>query len=109
VQTDELSGAGRDELPDAGPRETAAGDSAGGAGVAALYQAHAVGLIRLAVIMLGDRAAAEDVVQEAFYGLYRRWDYLSDASKALSYVRSAVLNRCRSELRNLRSHYHKLY
>jgi hypothetical protein len=28
--------------------------------VTALYQAHAVGLIRLAIIMLGDRAAAED-------------------------------------------------
>jgi DNA-directed RNA polymerase specialized sigma24 family protein len=34
-------------------------------GVTALYQAHAVGLIRLAVVMLGDRAAAEDVVQDA--------------------------------------------
>ncbi len=33
--------------------------------VTALYQAHALGLIRLAVVMLGDRPAAEDVVQEA--------------------------------------------
>jgi DNA-directed RNA polymerase specialized sigma24 family protein len=40
--------------------------------VTALYEAHALGLIRLAVVMLGDRPAAEDVVQEAFYGLYRR-------------------------------------
>ena len=75
-----------------------AGDEAG-AEVAGLYRAHAVGLIRLAVIMLGDRAAAEDAVQEAFYGLHRRWNRLSDADKALSYVRVAVLNRCRSELR----------
>jgi RNA polymerase sigma-70 factor (sigma-E family) len=102
-----MSGADRDEPPDAGLRETAAGDPVG-AGVSALYQAHAVGLIRLAVIMLGDRAAAEDVVQEAFYGLYRRWDYLSDASKALSYVRSAVLNRCRSELRSRIRHERRL-
>jgi hypothetical protein len=36
--------------------------------VTALYEAHALGLIRLAVVMLGDRPAAEDVVQEAFYG-----------------------------------------
>ena len=41
--------------------------------VTALYQAHALGLIRLAVVMLGDRAAAEDAVQEAFCGLYRHW------------------------------------
>jgi RNA polymerase sigma-70 factor (sigma-E family) len=49
--------------------------------------------------MLGDRAAAEDVVQEAFCSLYRRWRYLSDHEKALAYVRSAVLNSCRSQLR----------
>jgi hypothetical protein len=36
------------------------------AGVTALYRAHAVGLIRLAIFMLGERAAAEDVVQDAF-------------------------------------------
>jgi RNA polymerase sigma-70 factor (sigma-E family) len=70
--------------------------------VTALYQAHALGLIRLAVVMLGDRAAAEDVVQEAFCGLYRRWHGLSDPGKALSYVRSSVINGCRSVLRRRR-------
>ncbi len=64
-----------------------------------MYQAHAVGLIRLAVVMLGDRAAAEDVVQDVFCGLYRRWSHLADTGNALVYVRSSVLNRCRSELR----------
>lgn len=67
--------------------------------VAALYQAHAIGLIRLAVAILGSRAAAEDVVQEAFIGLYRRFDRLAQADKALQYVRSSVLNGCRSQLR----------
>jgi len=67
--------------------------------VTALYQAHALGLIRLAHIMLGDRPAAEDVVQEAFCGLYRRWAKLSDPDRALPYVRSSVLNGCRSVLR----------
>jgi RNA polymerase sigma-70 factor (sigma-E family) len=67
--------------------------------VTALYEAHALGLIRLGVIMLGDRAAAEDVVQEAFCGLYRRWHALSDPGKALGYVRSSVINGCRSALR----------
>jgi DNA-directed RNA polymerase specialized sigma24 family protein len=41
--------------------------------VTALYERHAVSMIRIALIMLGDRAAAEDVVQDAFFGLYRRW------------------------------------
>jgi RNA polymerase sigma-70 factor (sigma-E family) len=67
--------------------------------VSALYQAHALGLIRLAHIMLGDRQSAEDVVQEAFCGLYRRWGQLSDTGNALRYVRSAVLNGSRSQLR----------
>jgi len=67
--------------------------------VTALYEAHALGLIRLGVIMLGDRPAAEDVVQEAFYGLYRRWHALSEETNALAYVRSSVINGCRSALR----------
>jgi hypothetical protein len=58
--------------------------------VTALYQAHALGLIRLAVVMLGDRPAAEDVVQEAFCGLYRRWHSLSDSGKALDLKRDAA-------------------
>jgi hypothetical protein len=45
--------------------------------VTELYDAHALGMIRLAYSMLGDRPSAEDVVQEAFCGLYRRWPYLS--------------------------------
>ena len=67
--------------------------------VTALYQVHAIGLIRLAVVMVGSRPAAEDVVQEAFCGLYRHWDQLSDKENALRYLRSSVLNGCRSELR----------
>ena len=64
--------------------------------VAALYAEHALGLVRLAVVMTGDRAAAEDIVQDAFLGLYRRWQALHDADKALGYLRSSVLNGCRS-------------
>jgi RNA polymerase sigma-70 factor (sigma-E family) len=79
------------------PGDAARADAA--QAVTALYEAHAVGLIRLAVVMLGDRAAAEDVVQEAFCGLYRRWGQLADPAKALGYVRASTLNGCRSELR----------
>jgi RNA polymerase sigma-70 factor (sigma-E family) len=51
------------------------------------------------MIMLGDLAEAEDVVQEAFCGLYRRWRHLHEPAKALRYVRTAVFNGCRSHLR----------
>jgi len=66
---------------------------------AALYAEHALGLTRLAQVMLGDRAAAEDVVHDAFCGLCRRWDHLADPRKAPAYLRSSVLNGCRSALR----------
>lgn len=67
--------------------------------VTALYQAHATGLVRLAMLMLGDQSAAEDVVQDAFLGLYRRWGKLSNQDRALTYARSSVLNGCRDVLR----------
>ena len=88
------------DLPPTGPARPAGPPAA--EAVTVLYQAHALGLIRLAVVMLGDRAAAEDVVQEAFCGLYRRWHSLSDSGKALSYVRSSVINGCRTVLRRRR-------
>jgi RNA polymerase sigma-70 factor (sigma-E family) len=72
------------------------------AAVTALYEAHALGLIRLAVVMLGDRASAEDVVQDAFCGLYRRFGSLEQPDRALQYVRSGVLNGCRTQLRTRR-------
>jgi RNA polymerase sigma-70 factor (sigma-E family) len=72
------------------------------AAVTALYAQHALGLTRLALIMVGDRPTAEDIVQDAFCGLHRRWDKLRDPAKALSYVRSAVVNGCRTEFRRVR-------
>jgi RNA polymerase sigma-70 factor (sigma-E family) len=69
------------------------------AAVAGLYQGTAVSMIRLAYIILGDRHAAEDVVQEAFCNLFRRWDRLSRVEGAENYVRTSVLNACRSVLR----------
>jgi RNA polymerase sigma-70 factor (sigma-E family) len=88
----------------AGPEASADGPgrglpSAAEAAVTALYQAHALRLTRLAYLMLGDSAGAEDVVQEAFCGLYRRWPRLTDSGSAPSYLRTCVLNGCRSQLR----------
>ena len=67
--------------------------------VTALYQAHALSLARLALLMLGDADAAQDVVQDAFFGLYRRWDKLTSADAAPAYLRASVLNGCRTALK----------
>ena len=78
------------------PTETLPASPEAGRHVSALYQAHALALVRLAVLMTGDQPTAEDVVQDAFLGLYRRWPSLRDADKAIGYLRSSVLNGCRS-------------
>jgi RNA polymerase sigma-70 factor (sigma-E family) len=75
------------------------GPDAAAEAVTWLYKAHVLSLTRLAHVMLGDRAAAEDVVHDAFCGLYLHWHHLRDTGKALSYVRSSVLNGCRSVMR----------
>ncbi|MDL4770566.1 MULTISPECIES: sigma-70 family RNA polymerase sigma factor [Thermomonosporaceae] len=68
-------------------------------GVAALFHDNRLKLLRLAVLMVGDEATAEDVVQDAFIGLHRRWSGLDDERKAPAYARASVLNGCRSVLR----------
>jgi RNA polymerase sigma-70 factor (sigma-E family) len=67
--------------------------------VTELFRAHHLELVRLAVMMVGDLATAEDVVQDAFEQLHRRWRTLRKQSSALDYARSAVLNGSRSILR----------
>jgi RNA polymerase sigma-70 factor (sigma-E family) len=69
------------------------------AAVTTLYAEQALGLVRLAVVLTGDRGAAEDIVQDAFLGLYRRWDHLADTTTPLGYLRVSVLNGCRTALR----------
>ena len=75
----------------------AAGD---GSAFAALYDRHAARLLRSLVRWVGDRAAAEDVLQESFFQLWRRarqydagrappgaWLFLLARSRALDYLR----------------------
>ena len=103
MEPDDLGGTAALRWSDPGPLDPAwAGRAAAGSAetaVEALYRAQAVGLIRLAYVMLGDRPSAEDVVQDAFCGLYRHWDRLAEQGGALYYVRASVLNGCRTVLR----------
>jgi RNA polymerase sigma factor (sigma-70 family) len=67
--------------------------------VEVLFRRHYAALLRLGVVMVGSREAAEDAVQDAFVALHRRQSLLRDPEAAEAYLRSAVLNRCRSWLR----------
>jgi RNA polymerase sigma-70 factor (sigma-E family) len=64
-----------------------------------LYRAHRMRLVRLAILLVDEPATAEDVVQEAFTGLYRHWSGLRDSAAAVGYLRTAVVNGSRSVLR----------
>ena len=69
------------------------------AAIEELYAAHWAPLVRLAVLMLKDQAAAEDVVQDAFVAVHRRWSRMRDHDRALAYLRRAVVNGATSALR----------
>ena len=62
---------------------------------AAIFRQHHADLVRLALLLLGDRACAEDVVQDVFTRLCAGRRKLAQDS-ALAYVRAAVVNGCRS-------------
>lgn len=68
-------------------------------GIEDLYRQYALGLVRFALLLTGDRATAEDVVQDAFLGLHRHWDKLEDPGRVLAYLRTAVVNGSRSRHR----------
>jgi RNA polymerase sigma-70 factor (sigma-E family) len=66
-----------------------------------LYAAHWRQLVRLAVLLVRDQGAAEEIVQDCFVAVHDRWGRLRDPDKALAYLRQSVVNRSRSHLRHL--------
>jgi RNA polymerase sigma-70 factor (sigma-E family) len=68
--------------------------------VTALYGMHYRSLVGLAAMLVGDVATAEELVQDSFVALHAGWRRLADGDRALSYLRQAVVNRCRSVLRH---------
>lgn len=88
---DQTSGAARAQGGTAGAPPDAAS-------VTGVFRSHHAELVRLAVLLLGDRPSAEDVVQDVFARLCMR-DLLPAGDGALAYLRAAVLNGCRSALR----------
>ncbi|GII41329.1 RNA polymerase subunit sigma-24 [Planotetraspora phitsanulokensis] len=67
-----------------------------------LFRAHAGPLVRVAVLLTGDEGLAEEVVQDAFMGLHRRWQRQGPPDSPPAYLRTSVVNGCRSALRRRR-------
>lgn len=76
------------------PRESAAD-------LTALFRAHHLELVRLATLLTGDQATAEDVVQDAFERVYAAWGRLAKNGVGLAYIRTAVVNGCRAVHREM--------
>jgi len=56
-----------------------------------LYQHQWLPMVRLATLTTGSLAVAEEIVQEAFVSLYRRWDAIDQPA---AYVRITVIHGC---------------
>jgi RNA polymerase sigma-70 factor (sigma-E family) len=70
--------------------------------LAALHRDHYTPLVRLASVVLGDSGLAEQIVQDAFVKLAVRRGGLRRIDNPPAYLRSMVLNGCRSHLRHRR-------
>jgi len=71
-----------------------------GRGLDEAFRLHRAELVRVAAFILGDRGAAEDVVQDVFVRIHERAGLMSGDPQ--TYLRSAVINGCRSTLRRWR-------
>jgi RNA polymerase sigma factor (sigma-70 family) len=82
--------------PTAPGQRVPAGD---GDALARLFAAEAATLVRLARFFVADRAAAEDLVQEAFIRLSRSMHRVRGPGAEVAYLRAIVLNLCRDHNR----------
>lgn len=59
----------------------------------ALFDTRRLGLLRFAFLLTGSRSVAEELVQDAFEQVVRRWD---EIERPAGYLRVAVINGARS-------------
>jgi RNA polymerase sigma factor (sigma-70 family) len=67
-----------------------------------LFDTHYGPMVRLAALLLGSAASAEDVVQDAFVAVDRHLPRIEPAARP-AYLRRAVINRARSVTRRSRA------
>jgi RNA polymerase sigma-70 factor (sigma-E family) len=85
----------------AASREVVGAEVRGGP-LAELYLAHADRARRLAYLLTGDQATAEDLVQDAFIRLAGRLAHLRDPGAFEAYLRRTVVNLSNSHFRHRR-------
>ena len=69
------------------------------AAVEALFHVNHRRLVGLAALLVDDRESAEEIVQDAFESLYKRWSRLRDPDAAVAYLDRSVVYGARSWVR----------
>jgi RNA polymerase sigma-70 factor (sigma-E family) len=88
-----------------GPPASDAGEAADDhAPFDALYREANGPMVRLAWLLVGSRAVAEEVVHDAFLTVHQRWESIDNPG---GYLRRAVVNQC-LRWRRRRNHEHRL-
>lgn len=70
-------------------------------GVSALYAVHWAPMVRLAWLFVHDDLLAEEIAQDAFVALHRKWHEVQEGL-GTAYLRQCVVNGARSALRHHR-------
>lgn len=81
------------EMSDPPPALPASSRLASSPALEDLYRDRYASMVRLAHLLTGSNEVAEDVVQESFVRVARRW---GRAENPAAYLRAVVVNRCRS-------------
>jgi RNA polymerase sigma-70 factor (sigma-E family) len=68
-------------------------------GFTGFVRAHTPALFRTAYLLTGNRASAEELVQDTLVRLYPKWDRVESAEQPLAYVRRCLTNRFINEKR----------
>ncbi|HEY7282950.1 MAG TPA: SigE family RNA polymerase sigma factor [Actinomycetota bacterium] len=82
---------------------TAGGERIEGDVLVELYVRHADRAMRVAYLLTGDRALAEDIVQEAFLRLFGRFLHIRNRAAFDAYLRRTVVNLANSHHRRRRA------
>lgn len=67
-------------------------------GLEELFRTRRAASVRLVTVLTGDRGVAEEIVQDAFVELSRRWEQLDNPA---AYLRTTLVNRSRKHQRRL--------
>jgi RNA polymerase sigma factor (sigma-70 family) len=85
-------------LPGVHPPATLADEDSEPGPLSDLYLNKFTPMVRLAYLLTGSRAVAEDVVQDSFLRLQQHWD---DVREPAAYLRTSVVNGCRAHHRRV--------